>query len=108
MTLHGVLYVLLAGPRLPPLGTSSTLVTPSGKAVVWAGKLKKTQWVHVPTGASGSSAINVKLCVPGGSAVHISSGETSVPSQVNFVVIFPPFEKLGLEITNVMERAPCR
>lgn len=28
---------------------------------------------------------------------------------MNFVGIFPPFEKLGLEIANVMgQRAPCR
>jgi hypothetical protein len=91
-----------------PPDTSSTLLTPSGKALAWVGRSKRTQWVQVPTGAPGSSAINVKLCVPGGGVVHESAGETSEPSQVNFVGIFRPFEKLGLEIANVMGSAPCR
>ena len=82
------------------------MVTPSGKAVVWAGRSKRTQWVHVPTGASGSSTIIAKHCIPSGGAVHVSVGETSAPSQVNFVGIFSPFEKLGLEIANVIGRPP--
>ena len=46
------------------------------------------------TGASGSSAIRVKLAVPDGGSVHESSGETSAPSQVNFLGMSPPFGKL--------------
>jgi amino acid transporter len=75
--------------------------------LVCAGKSKSTQWVQVPTGASGSSAMSAKLCVPCGAFVQESAGEISAPSQVNFLAISPLLGKLVLDSVNVMVLAPC-
>src|SRR5262249_48106238 len=72
--------------------------TPSARSLVSTGKSKSTQWTHVPTGASGSSMMSAKLCVFSGSAPQLSFGETSGPSQVNFLGIISPAEKKALEI----------
>jgi hypothetical protein len=39
-----------------------------------------------------------KVCVPAGDPFQLNCGETSAPSQVNFLGIAPPAEKLGLVI----------
>jgi hypothetical protein len=41
----------------------------------------KSQWVHVPAGASGSSTTKAKLRVAAGSPDHSRDGETSAPSR---------------------------
>ena len=48
------------------------------------------QCVHVPTGASGSSAMRANDCVPAGASFHCNAGETSAPSQLYFLGIAPP------------------
>src|ERR1051326_6793584 len=49
-------------------------------------------------GASGSSTSSAKLFVPAGGSVQVSSGETSAPSQVNFLGMALPLGKLGLDM----------
>jgi len=41
-----------------------------------------------------------------GGSVHVSCGDTSAPSQVNFFAMSPPSEKLGLEIERGMGFPP--
>ena len=72
-----------------------------------AGRFQTVQWFQFPTGASGSSANNAKLFVPAGGSVQASCGETSDPSQVNFVGMLPPLEKAELEIVNAMAETPA-
>src|ERR1035437_8682492 len=56
--------------------------TPLGNPVLCAGIFQMSQCVHVPTGASGSSAINANDWTPAGAPNHDKSGEASAPSQV--------------------------
>ncbi len=48
-----------------------------------------SQCVHVPAGASGSSAISANAFVDDGASVHRSRGETSCPSHVKVFGIVP-------------------
>jgi hypothetical protein len=54
------------------------------------GIFQMSQCVHVPTGASGSSAINANDWTPAGTPDHDKSGEVSAPSQVWPLGIAPP------------------
>src|SRR5438132_810091 len=51
----------------------------------------------MPLGASGSSQISTKLCVPSGMSFHESGGETPSPSHVNRGGKIPPSSKAVLE-----------
>ena len=51
--------------------------------------MKTTQWALVP-GASRSSTIIARVCVPEGGAGQDRGGDTSVPSQVYRTGIVPP------------------
>jgi hypothetical protein len=79
-------------PRLQ-LASRSAVDTPSGSSVTAGGRSKKTQCVNVPEGASGSSQINARLFVFGGTSLHLKSGERSSPSQAYFVGIASLFGK---------------
>src|SRR5262245_61994062 len=67
---------------------------PSGNPVAVAGMFQTIQCgcVSVPrcTETSGSSILRTKLCVPAGTFVHLSSGETCSPACVYFGGICPP------------------
>ena len=43
--------------------------------------------------------MSAKLCVAASAPVHLSGGETSGPSQANFLGIIPPLEKAVLAIS---------
>ena len=84
-----------------------TLGVSSGSSVALAGMFQRSQWVQVPPGASGSSAISVSDCVREGAPSQVSSGERSAPSQVYLVGMTPP---LGNEVdfkAKDMGRSPC-
>src|SRR5208282_4303211 len=61
-----------------------------------------TQCTHVPTGASGSSAMRAKLLVFEGAFVHCSGGDTSLPSQVYFAGMGWPSANAALVIWMLM------
>ena len=55
-----------------------------------------TQCIHVPIGASGSSAMSARLLVFAGTDSQSSGGEMSGPSQVYFFGIISPSLKAVL------------
>src|SRR5437899_11438717 len=55
-----------------------------------------TQWIHVPLGASGSSAIRASDRAPGTVPVKERGGETSLPSQVYSEGMGAPWANTGL------------
>src|SRR5215469_8031509 len=84
-------------PWRAPLVRDSWLVsTASGKNVSRAGMFQRIQCVHVPTGASGSSAIRAKERVCAGASPQLNAGETFSPLHVNLRGISPPLEKAVL------------
>src|SRR6266542_2919277 len=91
--------------RVPSLRLS-TLATPSGSAAS-GGIFHAIQCVHVPTGASGSSAIRASDLVPAGAPAHVSPSERSDPSQVYFLGIVPPSENPVVLTENDMAWPPC-
>jgi len=58
--------------------------------------LNKTQCTQVLPGASGSSTINAKDCVPTGGSVHASAGEMFLPMQEYFAGMDCPFANASL------------
>src|SRR6266852_4315468 len=77
-----LLLLQLFFPCRAPLGSVSEVATPSSRLLVSAGRLKRTQCVQMPRGASGSSQMRAKLFVPWGVPFHCKDGETSAPSPV--------------------------
>src|SRR5215472_7460893 len=84
----------------------AVLGRPSGSAFVSGGRLNNTQCTHVPTGASGSSAINAKLLAPVGASLQCNSGESSWPSHVNRFGILAPVVNDVLVSSNFMAASP--
>src|SRR5690349_14843861 len=68
----------------------------SGKLCVFAGMLYKTQWTHVPAGASGSSTISAKELVPAGGSFQARAGEIFFPMQEYFAGMDCPFANASL------------
>ena len=60
------------------------------------------QCVHVPAGASGSSAMNANDLVPAGASFQFKPGETSAPSQVYFFGTSLPSENAVVFSSNDM------
>jgi hypothetical protein len=58
--------------------------------------LYNTQWTHVPTGASGSSTINAKDCVPAGGSFQARAGEMFLPMQEYFAGMDCPLVNASL------------
>src|SRR5512147_392620 len=79
-------------PCRVPSGRVSVFCTFSGNE--WSGGMfHAIQWIQVPTGASGSSAINARAFVPAGALDQSNAGLTSAPSQVYFFGIVAPSVK---------------
>jgi hypothetical protein len=80
------------------------VVAPLGKAplrlVQAAARRADVPRVNVPRGASGSSTISASACVPAGTAVQNSAGETSSPSQVWRRGISSPYPNASLPTAN--------
>src|SRR3990172_6494555 len=79
---------------------------PSERAFVSPGRSYRTQWLKVPTGASGSSIIRVKLFAAVGAPSHESGGERSAPSQVYGLGMVPPSLKAVLFIVKTITSPP--
>src|SRR5688500_12805743 len=56
-----------------------------------AGILNKTQCTHVPAGASGSSMMRARDCVPAGGSFQARAGEIFLPVQAYFAGMDCPF-----------------
>ena len=64
------------------------------------GMFHMIQWFHVPNGASGSSMMSARLCVPSGMSSMFSAGLMFSPSQAYFDGIDPLCWNAGLVIFN--------
>src|SRR5258706_14467132 len=64
--------------------------------------LNNPQCTQFPPGASGSSTISAKDCVPAGGSVHVSAGEIFLPIQVYFAGMDCPFANASLVSWRVM------
>lgn len=82
--------------------------TPSGRLAGCGGTFQITQCVHVPIGASGSSAITAMDLVPAGVLLQDSAGETSAPEHVNRAGISLPFGNAAVDSTIDMKSPPNR
>src|SRR5215207_4220802 len=80
----------LGSTFLPVMGKSSCRLRAS------AGILNNTQCTHVPIGASGSSMMMAKDCVPAGGSLHASAGEVFFPVQVYFAGMDCPLKNASL------------
>src|SRR3954469_14965412 len=76
-----------------PSGSSATGITPSGSPVDVPGMFHTSQYVTSRmlrwSATSGSCISSTKLCVPIGTCVHLSSGETPI-CPTNFAGMTPP------------------
>jgi len=63
---------------------------------VFAGMLNRTQWTHVPIGASGSSTMSAKDCVAAGGSFHVSPGEIFFPTHEYLAGMDCPFANASL------------
>src|SRR5574338_908244 len=70
---------------LPVMGRSSGRLRQSGLM------LYRTQCTQVPAGASGSSTIKAKDCVPAGGSPQLRSGDTFLPTHEYLAGIDCPF-----------------
>jgi len=68
----------------------------SGRSRVFAGMLNRTQWTHVPIGASGSSTMSAKDCVAAGGSFHVSPGEIFFPTHEYLAGMDCPFANASL------------
>src|SRR4030095_7514687 len=68
----------------------------SGRLRVFTGILNSTQCTHVPIGASGSSTMSAKDCVPAGGSFHASAGEMFFPIHEYFAGMDCPFANASL------------
>src|ERR1035441_1144814 len=93
-------------PWRVPLPRVSTFSTPFGNPEFCAGIFQMSQCVHVPTGASGSSAINANDWTPAGAPDHDKSGEVSAPSQVQPLGITLPGENAVVVTASDIEVVP--
>src|SRR5687767_3175943 len=74
----------------PVIGRSSC------KSRLASGMLYNTQCTQVPTGASGSSMISAKDCVPAGGSFHASGGEMLRPTHEYLVGMDCPLANASL------------
>ena len=81
----------------PPSSLPSAWDTPCGRCWRRAGRLKRTQWVKAPPGASGSSTSRANATVFDGTPLQESAGERFSPSQVKRAGIALPDAKAPLE-----------
>jgi len=93
------------GGQGPPYDCLLELFIPSVPGTLFSsilffvgGMFQTIQWSHVPIGASGSSTIKVRLCVPSGMPSIFRGGLTSSPSHVYFDGMKPLFWKAELVI----------
>ena len=93
-------------PWRVPSASVSVFGTPSGSLATLGGMFHAIQCVHVPAGASGSSAIRANDCAPAGALDHVNSGEASLPSHVNFFGIVPPSENALLRMPRFITPPP--
>src|SRR5437764_10309844 len=93
-------------PCAAPLGKVGSAGTPSLNSLDSAGRLKTTQWVNVPRGASGSSQIRARLRVPAGAFCHWSGGETLRASPVYCSGIVAPSWKAVLVNSSAIGSPP--
>src|SRR5512134_511382 len=89
-------WIALGAMFLPVTGRSSTSSRASG------GMLNSTQCVHVPPGASGSSTISAKDCVPAGGSVQARAGEMFLPTHEYFAGMDCPLANASLVSWKVM------
>src|SRR5579883_2462397 len=87
---HGPEYACRLKPLMPTSAPSSVGSDASASVSVSAGRLKTSQCVKSPPGASGSSTTSARLLVPAGGALQVSCGDRSAPSQVKSTGIWPP------------------
>src|ERR1039458_7972099 len=97
----------LLPPGGAPLSSRFVLGVAAGRSVALAGMFQMSQCVHVPMGASGSSTIRARDCVPAGASSQLSAGERSAPSQVYFFGITPPFGNAVDFRVKDIARPPC-
>jgi hypothetical protein len=72
----------LLSPCRAPFESAAALGWAPGIPRVAGGILYTIQCVNVPAGASGSSSIRTRLCVPAGTFCHETSGDSDAPLQV--------------------------
>src|SRR5205085_11055408 len=102
-------YPVLPKSFLPwraPLDCSLVWDTPSCSSCVSAGRLKRTQCVQMPRGASGSSQTSANVFVSSGPLDQRSGGEAFLPSAVYCWGILPPSWNLGLVTWSVIGAPP--
>jgi hypothetical protein len=95
------MFPQLLEPCSAPFSSSSLGITISGKLLISGGKLKITQWIQVPPGASGSSHIKAILPLSDIDNLDVSQsrgGEIFEPSQVYLGGMGSPSLNTGLEI----------
>ena len=73
-----------------------------------AGMLNNTQWTQVPIGASGSSTMSAKDCVPAGGSFQASAGEMFFPLQEYLAGMDCPFMNASLVRVKGHGRLRCR
>src|SRR4026208_1491370 len=83
----------------PVIGRSSC------KSRLAKGMLYKTQCTQVPMGASGSSMISAKDCVPAGGSFHARGGETLRPMQEYLAGMDCPLANASLVTVNWLATA---
>src|SRR5205085_6419104 len=95
-------------PCFAPLARVSVVGIPSSGSRVWLGRLERTQWTHVPRGASGSSQIRARLLVPDGGSDQPNGGERSAPSpECFFGMVAPDWNAVLVSSMDIEESPVC-